>query len=173
VQTPAPSATPFPPVEGLKDIVVPAPVPWLPRTAGWYILLALLGALAFWAYSSYRRRREANRYRRQALLELDGLQVALDKPGGRHQVAARLPELLKRVALHLEPRSAVASLSGADWLAELDRLYGGSGFTKGPGRLLPKLAYGATAFVSGVPRAEIDALMRLSREWLQKHQRPA
>ena len=143
MQTPAPSATPFPPVEGLKDIVVPAPVPWLPRTAGWYILLALLGALAFGRIRPTAAGGTANLYRRQALVELDGLRVALDKPGGRHQVAARLPELLKRVALHLEPRSAVASLSGAEWLAELDRLYGGSGFTKGPGRLLPKLAYGA------------------------------
>ena len=79
-------------MEGLKDIVVPALVPWLPRTAGWYILLALLAALALWAYSTYRRRREASLYRRQALVELDGLRVALDKPGGRHQVAARLPD---------------------------------------------------------------------------------
>ena len=87
----------------------------------------------FWAYSRYRRRRAANLYRRQALAELDALVAALGAKGGRHQVAARLPELLKRVALHVEPRAAVAGLSGAEWLAELDRLYGGDGFTQGPG----------------------------------------
>ncbi|HEY5907292.1 MAG TPA: DUF4381 domain-containing protein, partial [Vicinamibacteria bacterium] len=108
-----------------------------------------------------------------ALAELDALVAALGVKGGRHQVAARLPELLKRVALHVEPRAAVASLSGAAWLAELDRLYGGQGFTKGPGRLLPRMAYGTTTFVSGVPRADIDALMRLSREWIEKHRRVA
>lgn len=172
MQTLAPSPTPFPPVEGLKDIVLPAPVTWLPQTAGWYVLLALLGALVLWAYSRYRRRRAANLYRRQALAELDALATVLGNPSGRHQVAVLLPELLKRVALHVEPRAVVASLSGAEWLAELDRLYGGAGFTKGPGRLLPKLAYGAQTFVSGVPQADIDALVRLSREWLQKHQRP-
>ena len=31
------------------------------------------------------------------------------------------------------------------------------------------LTYGTRAYVSGVPRADIDALMRLSREWLEKH----
>jgi hypothetical protein len=152
---------------------LPTPVAWRPETAGWYFLLALLAVLALWAYSRHRRRRAANLYRRQALAELDALVAALGVKGGRHQVAARLPELLKRVALHVEPRAAVASLSGAAWLAELDRLYGGEGFTKGPGRLLPRMAYGTTTFVSGVPRADIDALMRLVREWLEKHRRAA
>lgn len=173
MQTPVPGPPPFPPVEGLKDIALPAPVPWRPETAGWYVLLGLLLALLAWGYSRYRRKRAANLYRRQALAELDALVTALGAKGGRYQVAARLPELLKRVALHLEPRVAVAGLTGAEWLAELDRLYGGDGFTKGPGRLLPKLAYGSPGFVSGVPRADIDALMRLSREWLERHRRVA
>jgi uncharacterized protein DUF4381 len=166
---PAPSPTPFPPVEGLKDIALPPPVAFLPRTAGWYLLLAVLLGLVAWAVVRYRRHRAANRYRRQALAELEALAVVLGEKGGRHQVAARLPELLKRVVLHLEPRPAVASLTGAPWLAELDRLYGGDGFTKGPGRILPGLAYGTSAYVSSVPRAEFDALVRLTREWLKKH----
>jgi hypothetical protein len=63
----------------------------------------------------------------------------------------------------------VADLTGPKWLAELDRMYGGHDFSKGPGRLLPSLAYGTATFVASVPRAELDALVRLSREWLQRH----
>jgi hypothetical protein len=171
VPTPAPSATPFPPVEGLHDIVVPDPVAFVPQTVGWFLLLALLLAAVAWGWRRYARHRAANLYRRQALRELDGLVAALEQKGGRHHVAARLPELLKRVALHLQPRPAVAALTGPAWLAQLDRMYGGDGFTNGPGRLLPALAYGTPAFISGVSRADIDALMRLSRDWVRKHHR--
>ena len=158
-----------PPIEGLEDIVLPQPVPYRPNTVGWYVLFALLLALVVHLYARHRRSRAANLYRRQALHELDAIVLTLQAKGGRHGVAAQLPELLKRVALHVRPREEVASLTGAEWLAELDRMYGGTGFTKGPGRLLPRLAYGAPAFVSGVPRAELDALVRLSREWIEKH----
>jgi hypothetical protein len=160
-------------LEGLADIVQPAPVAFLPRTVGWYVVFALLAALAVWTWSRYRRRSAANLYRRQALAELDALVTTLGTKGGRYELAARLPELLKRVALHLEPRPGVASLSGAAWLAELDRLYGGDGFSKGPGRLLPQLAYGTPQFISRVPRSDIDALVRLVRTWLERHHRRA
>jgi hypothetical protein len=128
-------------------------------------------ALAAWAVHAWLKRRAADLYRREALAELDSITAALDGKGGRTVLAARLPALLKRVALHVEPRAKVASLSDARWLSELDRLYGGDGFTKGPGRFLPVLAYGSAAAVSGMPRAEIDALVRLSREWIARHAR--
>jgi Ca-activated chloride channel family protein len=173
VAGPAPSPSPPLHLEGLKEIVHPAPVSFVPRTAGWYVLLAVVVALVMRAVEAYRRRQAANLYRRQALRELDALVKALEKQGGRRVVAASLAELLKRVVLHIEPRASVAGLTGPEWLAELDRLYGGDGFAKGPGRLLPNLTYGTPQFVSSVPRADIDALMRLSREWLKKHRRPA
>ena len=149
--------------------MVPEPVSLLPRTVGWYVVMALVAALLVWAVGRLRRRYAANRYRREALAELDALVARLEDKGGRYDVAARLPVLLKRVALTVAPREEVAALTGKDWLAFLDRLYGGDGFSKGPGRLLPKLAYGTPAFLSGVPRADIDALLRLTREWLGRH----
>lgn len=165
--TPSPSA--LPPVEGLKDIVLAPSVGFFPPAPGWYVVALLLLGLAVWAVLRYRRRRAANLYRRQALAELESLVEILEHKGGRHEVAARLPELLKRVALHVEPRAAVADLTGPAWIRELDRMSGGDGFSKGPGRLLPRLAYGTATFVASVPRAELDALVRLSREWLERH----
>lgn len=164
-----PTVSPSPPVEGLKDIVLTPPVGFFPPAPGWDVLALLVMALAAWAFLRYRRHRAANLYRRQALAELESLVEILEHKGGRYEVAARLPELLKRVALHVEPRPAVADLTGPEWLAHLDRMYGGDGFSKGPGRLLPRLAYGTATFVASIPRAELDALVRLSREWLQRH----
>ena len=92
---------------------------------------------------------------------------------GRWGKEARLPPLLKRVALHVEPRTAVAALTGPAWLAELDRLYRGHEWTKGPGRILPKLTYGSAAALSSIPRADIDALVRLSRDFIGRHRAAA
>jgi len=157
-------------VEGLADIVAPEPVSFAPQTVGWYVLLVLLLACAAWLVARARRRYAANLYRRQALHELEALAADLEKAGGRHALAARLPALLKRVALHIAPRETVASLTDAEWLQALDHMYGGDGFSKGPGRILPTLAYGTEAVIKHLPRADLDALVRLSREWIGRHQ---
>jgi Domain of unknown function (DUF4381) len=167
---PVPRPTPAPvSLEGLSDIILPEPVSAAPQTLGWYLLLVLAATLVAWSVLALRRRRTADRYRREALAELEMLVARLEEKGGRYEVASRLPVLLKRVALAVAPREEVAALTGKEWLSFLDRLYGGDGFTKGPGRLLPRLAYGTPTFLSGVPRAEIDALLRLTREWIGRH----
>ena len=79
---------------------------------GWWALLSLavavLIALAMW----YRRRRQKNRYRRLALMELAHL---------REQRAKRdqLNRLLKAAALRAFPQERIASLHGQSWLAFL------------------------------------------------------
>jgi hypothetical protein len=105
-----PSAAPAP-VEGLRDIAMPAPWRVLPPAPGG---TGRPGPArrAFWGYRRHRRARAASRYRREALAELESIVEALQHPGGRHELAARLPPLLKRVALHVEPRRPVAALTG-------------------------------------------------------------
>jgi uncharacterized protein DUF4381 len=166
---PLPAPTPLPALEGLRDIAVAPPVGYFPPAPGWYVIAALVLAIVVWNALRFRRRRAASLYRRQALAELERLVDVLEHKGGRYEVAARLPELLKRVALHVLPRAEVASLVEDDWLALLDRMYHGDAFREGPGRILPRLAYGPRLFVSSIPRADVDALVRLSREWIRKH----
>jgi len=95
-------------LQGLADIVTPLPVSWLPQTWGWAVLGVVLLILLSWILWRWRRAREANRYRREALAELEGLK---DVTG--------IPPLLKRTALAAWPREKVASLSGAQWVAFL------------------------------------------------------
>lgn len=98
-------------LEKLNDIVVPQPVSWLPQTWGWLALALLLVALL--AFALWRRHRHyvADRYRREALAELDRLEATSGATDAR-----AVAELLKRVALHAWPRATTASLSGAAWL---------------------------------------------------------
>ncbi|HEX2888434.1 DUF4381 domain-containing protein, partial [Vineibacter terrae] len=118
---------PADPLAGLADIPLPPAVSLWPQTWLSRIVIAVLAiglVVAVWWLA---RRWWANRYRRAALAELD----ALAEP-----TAGALALLVRRTALSAFPRADVAALSGSDWLAFLDRTYGGTGFTQGPGRAL-------------------------------------
>ena len=164
---------PAPP--NLHDIVLPEPVSWMPQTAGWWALLAVAVVALAWATLAGLRRRRANRYRRVALARLDRIEQALADPNARATALTELPVLLKRTALACQPRSEVACLTGDPWLRFLDASYGGNGFTEGPGRLLPVLAYEAPGpGVEEGPDAravpdQIPDLLRLIRHWILRH----
>ncbi len=115
------------PLAGLVDIPLPPevslwPQTWPLRIAIVVLAVALIGALWWLA-----RRWWANRYRRAALAELDALPAPTQ---------GALALLVRRTALSAFPRADVAALSDMAWLAFLDRTYGGTGFTQGPGRAL-------------------------------------
>lgn len=139
----------------LRDIVLPPPVSLWPFAPGvWIILAGILLAVLVASVRAWRRHR-ANAYRGEALRELDAAPDA----------AAILP-LLKRAAIVAYGREQVASLSGAAFLALLDRTGGTTAFTSGPARLLPNLVYaqGATMTAEDVATASADA-----RRWLRNH----
>lgn len=163
---------------GLHDIVLPAPVGYLPQTIGWVILLGLAIGIAVWLGVVVRRRRRARRYRELALADLEALrrryqegveQEGVEQESVRQEVFAALPELVKRTALVAFPRPEVASLNGEAWLEFLNRTYGGAGFTDGPGRWLPDLAY---ASGGGGPIPDDDEVARLTSlvgTWIRNH----
>lgn len=148
-------------LEGLREIALPAPIAYVPQTAGWAVVAVVVLALLAWALWRRHRRWVANAYRRAALAELGDIESRLDGGG-----ASELPALVKRTALAFEPRVSVARLSDVEWLRFLDRTWPSGGFVDGPGRLLPRLAYGTAA---GVPDSDLRALLALVRGWIEHH----
>jgi len=154
-------------VPGLHDIVVPEPVSWVPATVGWPVAaLVVLGLVAL-GLRSLRRKRAANRYRVDAMKELAAIEASMAHASGQAGALAPLPVLVKRVALSFARREEVASLTGEPWLAFLDRSYGGTGFTQGPGRALAQLGYASLG--GDLPESEASALLSLVREWIRTH----
>ena len=145
----------------LNDIVVPDAVPWWPLAPGWYVL-AVITALALIACAvvGWRRWRN-NRYRRQALAQLEAIRK--DAASSMQQ----LPELLKRTALSAWPRETVAALSGAPWHRFLDDSAGLDQFRSGNGDLLDRLAYG-----DGLSVSERADLLEAAEDWLRRHRPP-
>ena len=153
----------------LHDIVLPEPVSLMPETVAWWILLAAILLLLGWVGRRYLRARRAGRYRRLALARLDEIERTLAQSAGRETALVALPELVKQTALAFAPRSEVASLSGEPWLRFLDASYGGTGFTEGPGRWLPTLAYANPAAAQTLATDEQRAVVDLVRRWIRRH----
>ena len=150
-------------LNGLQEIALPEPASYLPQTVGWYVLLGVaLCGFAWLAFTAFRKW-QANRYRRIALEQLQQIRQASEIDSS---VLTELPKLIKRTSLGFSPRTAVADLYGSDWLAFLDRTYAGSGFSEGPGRILPKLAYSSALHIADSDRQELFALLEL---WIRKH----
>lgn len=162
--TPTPAALP-----DLHDIVLPEPVSLLPQTPGWWVLLGLVLLVLAWATHRAARRRHANRYRRLALARLEGIEQSLADPAVAPEDLSALPRLVKQTALACRPRSEVAALSGEPWLRFLDRSYGGTGFTEGPGRLLLSLAYSRPEATDAARSEQLGSLVRLIRRWIRRH----
>jgi hypothetical protein len=156
-------------LDNLHDIVLPDPAAWTPHTIGWWILLVLIVLLGAGLAITVRRHRRANRYRRQALIELGRIETALADPGARSQALGELPVLVKRTALAGYPRETVASLTGEPWLRFLDESYGGNGFTTGPGRVLASIAYATDEKSSALAGDTLRELTALLHQWIRRH----
>jgi Ca-activated chloride channel family protein len=158
-----PHPAPADPVAGLIDIPLPREVSLWPQTWEARIAIMLLLVAVTGSVWHLLHRRRVNRYRREALAELNQIEHA--RNGAGPDSLSKLTVLVRRTALAAFPREQVAPLLGPAWLSFLDRSYGGREFSEGVGRLL----------VSGPYRqlppddAELKSLVVLIRRWIRGH----
>ncbi|MDQ2926553.1 MAG: DUF4381 domain-containing protein [Pseudomonadota bacterium] len=145
----------------LRDIHLPPAPPLWPPAPGWWIVAAILLALAAWGSLAAWRRLRLRRERRRVMDMLARLESGL--------VSERSPEalthisvLLRRLALMRFPRANVAALTGPAWLRFLDESGGQGRFAEGPGRVL-----GSGPYRRALPTdMDVVGLMALVREWV-------
>jgi hypothetical protein len=154
-------------MQKLADISVPPPVTWMPQTWGWAVLAAAVMALLGWAITRSMRRYAANRYRREALAELERMEARLADDGERGDALAAIAELLKRVALAAWPRTEVASLSGKSWITFLRAHAGKADFPDAAARLLDDFEYRSSQPVMNVDEAK--HITSAVRDWIEGH----
>ena len=94
----------------MHAIVVPDPVSMTPQTDGWWVVLFWLVAVIALSAVKFVQYRRRNRYRREALVELDCVDFQSS------DAASDIASIVKRTALVAYPRSDVASLFGAAWV---------------------------------------------------------
>ena len=142
----------------LRDIHLPDPIGWWPPAPGWWLLFVgvpTLLVLVIWLWRFLRRMT----VKKLALTELES--IAQSDRDAREKLQ-QLAVLLRRTALSVYPREAVASLVGEPWLGFLDQAVGNHAFSKGVGRLLIEAPYRREV------EADMDALIALCREWIKR-----
>lgn len=132
-------------LSNLRDIVAPPAVSFWPPAPGWWIVGAACVLAAGFAVAAAVRHWQRNAYRREALRALEMAE------------ARDVSAILKRAALAAFPREQVASLSGAAWIAFLDRT-GGTAFAS---TALLALTYGGMG--------DRDAVVAQARRWIGHH----
>lgn len=163
------TAPKVPDIAQLQELPLPVPpFSYMPQTWGWLVLLLVVLALAAWWGTRQWLRWQRNRYRREALLQLDGLEHRLADPAQRLHALRTLPELLKRVALSMNDAPPVAPLSGAQWQAFLAQRIRAPLPEHFAARLFT-LAYAPDAQVTGLADQEVMTLFAFSRQWIEAH----
>ena len=125
----------------LRDLHLPEAIAWWPLAPGWWVVIALmLLALGYLAriWLGKRRRSAA---RRHALKQLARLMADFEQHGDVVAFSSAMSELLRRTMLAYAPRKEVAGLTGAEWLAWLDRDLDQPRFQGDVGRKLLELPY--------------------------------
>jgi Domain of unknown function (DUF4381) len=148
------------PVAGLIDIPLPPEVSLWPATWPARIAIASLLVAVIVGTWQFLRHRRANRYRREALMELKQIARMAPQP-----TATQISLLVRRTALAAFPREQVAPLAGEAWLAFLDRSFDGTDFSAGAGRLLASAPY---ELVPPGDRQLAD-LVELTGRWIRRH----
>ncbi|MCG6872679.1 MAG: DUF4381 domain-containing protein [Gammaproteobacteria bacterium] len=149
------------PLEQLRDIHLPAAIPWWPLAPGWWLLggLLLAGLLLGWRW--WRRTKAPRPLLVAARGELAGIERRYRAEPRPDRLARELSELLRRVCVVRYPRADSAGLTGDPWLALLDGALGGNDFREGSGRALAEAPYRQD------PVLDAEALIALVGRWLR------
>jgi hypothetical protein len=98
----------------LHELYEPAPVTFRLETPGWFILAGILLVVAILLAIRRIRKHIHNRYRREALKELENLENTAE-------VFPSLLVVLKKTAIHAFGRDQVGHLYGMEWLSFLEK----------------------------------------------------
>ena len=157
------------PLSGLADIHLPEQVGIWPLAPGWWLVIALLLALAMWGALRLMRHLHRLRLRAEALRELERCHAALTASAGsdddRVGYLNAVNAVLRRVALAHYPSSTVAGLTGKDWMEFLH--------THGDLSGLDAQSAEALAFGRFAPRCDHDpeAVLSAARRWISSQYR--
>ena len=168
---PAPSLDPSvrAALEKLTDIAAPPAVSFVPQTWGWAALAAIVLALAVWGVVRWRRHREANRYRAEALAELARIKRRITEGPDPAEALAAIPPLLKRVALAAWPRSRVASLARTYWVDFLGATERESTLPLPLAKLLNDIEYRSVKEVAAISADDARVCVEVAKHWIEAH----
>lgn len=115
----------------LRDIHLPDAVSWWPPAIGWWLLPIIIAALAYGIYKiiKIQKHKQKTAYRKMALNELKRIKIKFSQQPASVECLRDISRLLRRIALSYLPREKVASLTGTQWVSQLNHLAQQTTFT--------------------------------------------
>ena len=115
----------------LRDIHLPDAVSWWPPAIGWWILPFIIAAIAYGIYKfiQIKKQQQKTAYRKMALKELSQIKSNFSNQAPGVECLRAISQLLRRIALSYLPREKVASLTGTQWVSQLNHLAQQATFT--------------------------------------------
>ncbi|NOT11810.1 MAG: DUF4381 domain-containing protein [Methylococcaceae bacterium] len=144
----------------LRDIHTSELIGWWPPAVGWWLLALAIPVLIFLVVWLYKRltRKTAIKTAKKLLRELKQ-----DTTADKGTQLQALSILIRRVAISMNARTDVASLTGRLWLNYLDTPFKGSPFSEGVGRYLADAPYRQSL----PDDLDVSQLINLCEEWLK------
>ena len=152
------------PLAQLRDIHQPNMIESWPPAPGWWLLATLALVMLITLVSRVFRYWRGNRYRREAIKEMNELLNDWRYHKDDRLYLTSLQGLLKRVALTAFPRDDVASLTGEAWVQFLDRSSNSRDFSVGEMELLIDGNYKPNIV------ANVESIQSLASQWVKRHQ---
>ena len=109
------------PLANLRDVQIPPRLDRWELAPGWWFLSFLLTFFVFFLFWLFAKMHRNNKYRREALIELEAIDLKRKKTGDDLVFLQETQTLLKRVALTAFPREQVAKLTDLEWINFLGR----------------------------------------------------
>ncbi len=150
----------------LKDIHLPDPVSVYQIAPGWW-LSAILGLAVIWVcYQQAVKAIRKNRYRRDALKQLEARCIERADLLDDYQLLSEINQLLKSVAIKAYPQQGCAALSGEQWQLFLAQTLAHHKNASTQVFNLFDLLYQTNPTLDKTQR---DLLIATARLWLKKH----
>jgi len=147
----------------LRDIHLPDAISWWPLAIGWWLLPLLLfvGGFAIYHFLKYRQKNKKMAYRKIALDELSNIKSQFKTQQNCVELIRAISALLRRISLSYLPREDTASLTGEQWIKQLNTLTPQTVFTDEIATLLEKAPY--------MKQSQFDPteLLALCEQWIK------
>ncbi len=145
----------------LKDIHLPEPITWWPPAPGWWLLVVLSLLACYAIFLVFKQFKKQNAFKTAGKMLLAIKHQQHEDPV---QTLVAVSALLRRVAISIDARSEVASLSGQAWLSYLDKTFKDAPFSNGVGRCLADAQYRPVV----AEDTDFDELFKLCERWLKQ-----
>lgn len=146
----------------LRDIHLPEAVSWWPPAIGWWLLALLLVVivLAYFLIRFLRQRASATNYKKMALQAFQ--QIRKNEQQDPMLLLREISQLLRRIALSYLPRQQVASLTGQQWIEQLNQLSATEVFSQQDAELISQASYRPQVSYSR------DELLERCEQWIRQ-----